>query len=160
MANPVPEGFGTVTPHLVIEKCDQAIEFYKKAFGAEEICRMPGPDGKTLMHAELKIGNSMLMMAEAMPEYGMKGAQALGGSPVVVHLYVSDVDNFIDKAVKAGAELTMPPMDMFWGDRYGKLKDPYGHNWSVATHTKDMTPEEIAKAGVEFMKNMPGGCGD
>ena len=141
--NPVPEGFHTMSPHLIVKGAAQAIDFYKKAFGAEEVMRMPGPDGKTVMHAELKIGNSMVMLADEFPDMGCRGPQSIGGSPVTLHLYVSDVDAAFNKAVKAGAKVTMPLADMFWGDRYGKLTDPFGHEWSVATHTRDLTPDQI-----------------
>ncbi len=141
---PIPEGYHTVTPHLVVDGAGEAIEFYKKAFGAEESFRMPSPDGK-VMHAEIRIGNSPIMLADEFPEYGSMGPKSVGGSPVVVHLYVNDVDATVERAVKAGAKVTMPVMDMFWGDRYGKLEDPFGHKWSVATHTQDLTPDEIAE---------------
>lgn len=156
MTNPIPDGFNTVTPHLIIEGAAEAIEFYKKAFGAQELFRMPGPDG-AIMHAEIQIGNSRVMVAQAMPDWGTNGAKHFGGSPVCVHLYVEDVDSVMKTAAEAGAEVTMPAQDTFWGDRYGKLSDPFGHVWSVATHVKDMTPEEIAKAQEEFFSaNNPG----
>jgi uncharacterized glyoxalase superfamily protein PhnB len=123
----------------------QAIEFYKKAFGAEELTRMPSPDGRTVMHAELQIGDSILFLADEFPEMGARSPKALGGSPVTIHLYVADVDAVFNRAIQAGATAQMPPTDMFWGDRYGKLTDPFGHVWSVATHTEDVPPEEMAK---------------
>ena len=141
---PIPEGYHTVTPHLVIDGAAKAIAFYKKAFGAEEVYTMPGPGGK-IMHAELRIGDSTIMLADQFPEYGSIAPQAGHPSPVVIHLYVKDVDAVADSAVKAGAELTMPVADMFWGDRYGKLKDPFGHSWSIATHKEDLTPEEMGE---------------
>ena len=147
---PIPDGFHTITPHLIIKGAAEAIEFYKKAFGAEEIMRMPSPDGK-LMHAEIKIGDSRLMLADEFPDWGKVGPQSIGGSPVVVHLYVKDCDAAFNQAVEAGAKPTMPPADMFWGDRYGALEDPYGHHWSVATHTQDLTPEQIAEAAGKAM---------
>lgn len=153
---PIPEGFTSVTPHLIIKDAAKAIDFYKKAFGAEEICRMPGPDGKTVMHAEIKIGNSHVMLADEFPEYGCVGPQTLKGSSVTIHLYVNDADKVYNQAVAAGAKSTMPPTDMFWGDRYGKLEDPFGHNWSVATHIEDVSPEECAKRAA---KAFAGGCG-
>jgi uncharacterized glyoxalase superfamily protein PhnB len=116
---------------------------------------MPGPDGK-VMHAEMKFGNSMVFLGEEMPEMQCLSPQALNGSPVTVHLYIENVDEVFDRAVKAGGEALMPPTDMFWGDRYGKLKDPFGHQWSLATHQWDLTPEEINKGMAEAMK---GGCG-
>ncbi len=153
-ANPIPEGFHTVSPHFVVKNATEAIEFYKKAFGAEEICRMPGPDGKSVMHCELKIGDSMVMMCEEFPEMGARSPQSIGGSPVTIHLYVEDADAAYKRATDAGAKATMPLQDMFWGDRYGKLTDPYGHQWSIATHVEDVTPEQMQ----ERMAQMPQGC--
>lgn len=147
-AKPIPDGYGTVTPHLVVREAAKALEFYQKAFGAQERCRMPGPGGK-LMHAEFQIGNSIIMMVDEMPEFN-KSPQALGGSPVTIHLYVEDVDVLFDRAVKAGATATMPVSDTFWGDRYGRLSDPFGHQWSIATHKQDLTPEEIQKGAEEY----------
>lgn len=143
MTRPIPEGFNTVSAHLVVKGAAQAMEFYKKAFGAEEIMRMPGPDGKTVMHGELRIGNSVVMIADEFP--GMCKAPDQSGSPVTVHLYVNDADKTYNQAVAAGAQPTMPLSDMFWGDRYGKLKDPFGHEWSIATHKEDLTPDQIAQ---------------
>jgi uncharacterized glyoxalase superfamily protein PhnB len=148
-ARPVPQGFHTLTPHLVIEGAAQAIEFYKKAFGAKEVSRMPAPDGERLMHADIVIGDSHVMLADDFPEYcdGVsRSPRKLGGSPVTLHRYVADVDAALKQAVAAGAKETMPATDMFWGDRYGKVEDPFGHDWSIATHTADLTPEEMMKA--------------
>jgi uncharacterized glyoxalase superfamily protein PhnB len=144
-AKPIPEGFHTLTPHIVVKDAAKAIEFYKKAFGAEEVMRMPGPGGK-IMHADLKIGDSHLMLVDEFPEMDCHSPQSLKGSPVHLHVYVPDVDAAFKKAVAAGATASMPVTDMFWGDRYGKVTDPFGHKWSIATHQKDMTPAEIAKA--------------
>lgn len=141
----VPADMHTVTPHLVVAGAVAAIEFYTKAFGATEILRIPGPDGK-LMHGAVKIGDSRVMLVDEMPDWKCLGPLALGGSAVTLHLSVEDVDAFIAKAVEAGATLKMPAADMFWGDRYGMVTDPFGHTWSVATHIKDMTPEEMAEA--------------
>ncbi len=141
---PVPEGFRTVTPHLIIKDASAAIEFYKKAFGAEEILRMPGPGG-SVMHAEMRIGDSPIMLNDEFPDYGKRGPKSIGGTPVTIHLYVNDVDAAFDRAVKAGAKVTMPLADMFWGDRYGTLEDPFGHQWSLATHKEDLSGEEIAE---------------
>jgi PhnB protein len=143
--NPIPEGHHTLTPHLVVKGASEAIEFYKRAFGAEELARMPGPDGKGIMHAALKIGDSRLFLVDEFPEMGCVGPQALGGSPVTIHIFVEDVDAIFNQAVSAGAEVRMPLMDAFWGDRYGQLIDPFGHKWSLATHKEDLTPEEISK---------------
>ncbi|MBI4716787.1 MAG: VOC family protein [Planctomycetes bacterium] len=148
----IPEGFHSVTPHLIVRGAAKAIDFYKKAFGAEEVMRMPGPDGKSLMHAELKIGNSHVMLCDEAPDWGAVSPQALNGSPVSIHLYVEDVDAVYDRATKAGAKPTMPITDMFWGDRFGKLTDPFGHHWSVATHKEDVPPEECMKRAATACK--------
>jgi uncharacterized glyoxalase superfamily protein PhnB len=142
---PIPEGMHTVTPHLVCAGAADAIEFYKKAFGAVELARLPGPDGK-LMHACVKIGDSAVMLVDENRQWGTLGPKALKGTPVILHIYVDDVDTFAARAVAAGAKVTMPIADMFWGDRYGQLQDPFGHSWSVATHKRDLTPEEIRRA--------------
>ena len=142
---PVPEGMHSVTPHLVCAGAANAIEFYKKAFGAVELARLPGSQGR-LMHAAIRIGDSTVMLADEMPEWGSLGPKALKGSPVTIHLYVDDADAFVARAVKAGAKVTMPVDDMFWGDRYGKLEDPFGHHWSVGTHVRDVSPEEMQQA--------------
>lgn len=149
---PIPDGMHSLTPHLVCAGAADAIEFYKKAFGAVELARFPGPDGK-LMHGMVRIGNSPLMLVDESPQWGMLGPKALKGSPVTIHLMVENVDATVEQAVAAGAKITMPVADMFWGDRYGVLEDPFGHHWSVATHTRDVSPEEMREA-------MLGGCGD
>ncbi len=149
----IPAGFSTVTPHLVIKSAAKAIDFYKKAFGAEEINRMPMPDGR-LMHACLKIGNSLLMLCDEFPEHdgGNSASPAtIGKSHATMHLYVEDADASYKRAVDAGATATMPPQDMFWGDRYGQVVDPFGQPWAIATHVEDLTPEEM-------MKKMQAGC--
>ncbi|NUU01084.1 VOC family protein [Herbaspirillum robiniae] len=140
----IPPGMHSITPHLVCAGAAEAIEFYKKAFGAREGGRLAGPDGR-LMHAHINIGDSSLMLVDEMPEWKCLGPKALGGSPVTIHLYVEDVDAVFAQAVAAGAQVKMPVADMFWGDRYGQLVDPFGHSWSVATHVRDLTPEEIRK---------------
>jgi PhnB protein len=145
---PIPEGMHTITPHLVCAGAADAIEFYKKAFGATEGGRMAGADGK-LMHAMLHIGDSALMLVDEFPEWGSFGPKSLKGSPVTIHLYVNDVDAAFARALDAGATVTMPLQDMFWGDRYGVLQDPFGHNWSLATHVRDVSPEEMQKAAME-----------
>ena len=142
---PIPSGFHTLTPHLVVKGASQAIEFYKKAFGAEEIARVSGPDGKSLMHADLKIGDSHVFLVDEFPEMDCRGPQSIGGTAVTIHMYVEDVDAAFGKAVAAGAQVKMPLADMFWGDRYGVLADPFGHAWSMAAHKEDLTPEEIRK---------------
>ena len=142
---PIPEGFHTLTPHLVVKGASKAIDFYKKAFSAEEIRRMPGPDGKSIMHAELKIGNSRLMLVDEFPGMNARGPESIGGTPVTIHMFVEDADTVFNRAVNAGAQVRMPLADMFWGDRYGVLTDPFGHLWSIATHKEDLAPEEIRK---------------
>ena len=145
----------TVTPHLVCEGAADAIAFYKKAFNAVELMRMPGENGR-LMHAALKIGDSTIMLADDFPQHeGGKGPKALNGSPVTLHLNLPDVDAAFKQAVDAGAAVRMPPTDMFWGDRYCQVTDPFGHYWAIATHVKDMTPEEIK---VAMKEQMPGDC--
>jgi len=151
---PIPDGFHTISPHLVVRQADKAIEFYKNAFGAEELCRMSSPDGKSVMHAELKIGDSMIMLCDEFPDM-CKSPQTLGGSPITVHLYVSDADAAFKRAVDAGAEVTVPLADMFWGDRYGKLKDPFGHQWGIGTHIEDVSPEECSKRAQAFFCKQP-----
>jgi PhnB protein len=143
--NPIPEGMHTVTPHLVCAGAGAAIDFYKKAFGAAETARIPGPGGK-LIHASIRIGDSTVMLVDEMPEWGSLGPKALKGTPVVIHLYVDDVDAFTARAIAAGAKVTMPVADMFWGDRYGQLEDPFGHRWSVATHVRDVSPADMQQA--------------
>jgi uncharacterized glyoxalase superfamily protein PhnB len=135
----------TVTPHLICDGASEAIEFYKKAFNAVEMIRMPGPDGK-LMHACIRIGDSAVMLMDESPRWGALGPRALKGSPVTIHLNVEDVDAVVERAAAAGAKITMPVQDMFWGDRYGVVQDPFGHNWSVATHVRDVSPEELQQA--------------
>lgn len=142
---PIPEGFHTITPHLIISNAAGAIDFYKKAFGAEEIMRMPGPDGKSVMHAELNIGNSRFMLCDEFKEYGNVSPTTLKGSPVSVHLYVENADTSFQRAVNAGATPIMPLTNMFWGDRFGKVKDPFGHEWSIAQHIEDVTPQQCAE---------------
>jgi PhnB protein len=142
---PIPDGMRSVTPHLVCAGAADAIEFYKKAFNATEVHRLPGPDGK-LMHAMIQIGDSAVMLVDEAVEWGMLGPKSLKGSPVTIHLYVRDADEFVARAVDAGAKITMPLDNMFWGDRYGKLEDPFGHHWSVATHIRDVSPEEMQQA--------------
>ena len=149
----VPEGYHTITPNIVVSDGAKAIDFYKKAFGAEEIVRMPGPNGG-IMHAELRIGDSVVMLGEDMPEFGSKNPKAYGGSPVSFYVYVEDVDAAWERAINAGAKSVFPLWDMFWGDRTGRLEDPFGHNWSLAQHMKDLTPEEIKKGEEEFRAQM------
>ena len=144
-AKPIPNDMHSVTPHLVCAGAADAIEFYKKAFNATELGRLAGSQGK-LMHAMIRIGNSPVMLVDEFPEWGSFGPKSLKGSPVTIHLYVEDVDSVVARAVAAGAKVTMPVADMFWGDHYGKLEDPFGHQWSVATHLRDVSEEEMQQA--------------
>ena len=143
----VPTGMRTVTPHLICANAGDAIEFYKKAFGAVELSRLPAPDGK-LAHGSFRIGDSIIMINEERPDWGVFGPKTLKGSPVVIHLYVDDVDAVFAQAVRAGAKEAMPLTEMFWGDRYGVIVDPFGHKWSIATHIKELTPAEM-QAGMK-----------
>lgn len=149
MSSPVPSGREGLIPHLVCDPCADAIEFYKEAFGAEEICRIPVPGGAKIMHAAILIDGKTVFLGDDFPEFcGGKSTSpnALGGTPVTIHRYVADCDAAIKRAQQAGATVQMPAEDMFWGDRYGVVRDPFGHSWSFATHISDPTPEEIAKA--------------
>ena len=139
---PIPDGMHSLTPHLICAGATDAIDFYKKAFNAVEVSRLPGPNGK-LMHAMLMIGDSALMLNDEFPEWGGFGPKSLKGSSVTMHLYVNDADAAFAQAIAAGAKVTMPIADMFWGDRYGMLEDPFGHKWSIATHQRDLTHQEI-----------------
>jgi PhnB protein len=141
---PVPEGYHTITPYLSVKGAASAIEFYKRAFGATEVFRMQEPGGK-IGHAEIQIGDSRVMLADEYPEMGFRGPHSLGGSPVMLHLYVDDCDAMVNKAVTAGAKLVRPVQDQFYGDRNGTVEDPFGHTWHVSTHVEDLTPEEIDK---------------
>jgi len=152
-ASPIPKGFHTVTPHLVLRDAAKAIDFYKKAFRAEEISRMTGPGGK-IGHAELKIGDSIIFLADEFPGSGCKSPQALGGTTCTLNLYVEDVDSAFQPAVNAVAKTTMPLADMFWGDRYGMVADPFGHVWGLATHKQDLTSQEIEEGAKAFWASM------
>jgi uncharacterized glyoxalase superfamily protein PhnB len=149
----VPRGYHTVTPGLALRGADAFVVFCKKAFGAKEIMRMPGPGG-SLMHAELLIGDSYLMVHDEMPGMGNRSAAALGGTPVTLYIYVENCDAVFKKAVAAGATVAMPMEDMFWGDRMGQLKDPFGNTWGIASRIEDLSPREMKKRGEAFMKQM------
>jgi len=144
MAKPIPEGYHSVTPYLIIKGASEAIDFYKKAFGATELFRMPAPEGK-IGHAEIKIGDSPIMLADEFPEMGYKSPQTLGGSPVSLMIYVADVDTVFKQAIAAGGKEQRPVKDQFYGDRSGTLEDPFGHVWHVATHKEDVSPEEMER---------------
>jgi uncharacterized glyoxalase superfamily protein PhnB len=146
----IPEGFHTLTPHLVIRDCPAALDFYAKALGAKEIARHPGPGGK-IMHAEMQIGDSKFFLNDEFPEMGARGPQSLGGTPITLHLFVEDCEKLFTQAVAAGATVLMPLAVQFWGDRYGIVTDPFGHNWSIASRLKDLTPAELAAAAAEAM---------
>ena len=152
--NPIPQGFHTITPSLVVRDAAKAIDFYKKALGAQELVRMPSPDGK-IMHAELKIGDSIIFLADEMPMPGsVKSPQTLGGCTSSLQIYVPDVDQTFKQAVSAGCKETMPVADQFWGDRWGSFSDPFGHIWGVGTHKEDLTAEEIGQRAQSFFSQM------
>lgn len=154
---PIPEGYHTATPYLVLRDAARAIEFYKQAFGARELMRMPGPGGK-VGHAEIKIGDSPIMLADEYPDMGFRGPETLGGSAVSILLYVEDVDTRFRQAVDAGAKELRPVKDQFYGDRSGTLSDPFGHVWTLATHKEDLSMEEIHTRMEAFMKQQGSGC--
>ena len=150
---PIPDGYHTLTPFLTVRDAMSAIQFYKQAFGAEERGIAKGPDGK-VMHAELKIGDSIIMLSDEYPEFGSLSPLSTGGTGMGLHIYIDGVDAAFDRAVKAGARVEMPVTDQFWGDRYGKLKDAFGHNWSIATHIKDLSMDEMTHNMDEAMEKM------
>jgi PhnB protein len=149
----IPPGYHTATPYLVSSDAAKAIDFYKQAFGAVEKFRMGGPAGK-IGHAEIQIGDSVIMLSDEMPGSGNRSAQSLGGASCSVFLYVEDVDSVFNQAVKAGAKADLPPADMFWGDRFGKLTDPFGQPWALATHVEDVAPEDMEKRATAAMSKM------
>lgn len=148
----IPEGCEGIIVHLVVDSAAKALDFYTKAFGAEEIYRAPTPDGTKLMHAEMRVGQSVIYVADDFPEWtgSSRTPKTLGGTPVNIHQYVADTDAAVARAAKAGAKVSMEPADMFWGDRYGKVTDPFGHEWTFATHIRDVTPEEMDAAAAEM----------
>ena len=150
---PIPEGYSTISPYLAVDDAAEAIAYYKKAFGAEETVRMDAPDGK-IGHAELKIGDSLVMLSDPFPQASTTPPKELGGTSASIFMYVEDVDAVVQKAVDAGATVTMEVEDQFWGDRFGSITDPFGHNWSIATHVEDLTPEEIEERGKAAMAAM------
>ncbi len=147
---PIPDGLTAITPHLVVSNAAEAIEFYKNAFGAVEMYRAPTPDGSRIMHAEIRINGAAIFVVDEFPDMGSKAPTTLGGSSVSLHHYVDAADAAFDRAVAAGATVTMPLADMFWGDRFGSLNDPFGHHWTIATHQRDVTPEEMAEAAKQI----------
>jgi PhnB protein len=152
-ANPIPKGFHTVTPHLVCRNASKALEFYQKAFGAENIKAHQMRDGR-VMHAEFQIGDSRIMLGDEFPDWGVLSPQSLGGSTVTLHIYTPEVDSVFQRAVSAGCTATMPITDQFWGDRYGQVMDPFGHKWSIATHKEDVSDEEVEKRGRVAMEEI------
>ena len=152
-AEPIPEGYNTLTTYLAVENAAEAIEFYKRAFGARESLRMLGPDG-SIGHAELEIGDSKLMLSDPFPQSTVRPPGEIGGTTASVFMYVEDVDALVKQAVDAGATVTMEVADQFWGDRFGTVSDPFGHVWSIATHVEDLTPEQIAERGEAAMAAM------
>jgi PhnB protein len=150
---PIPEGYHTVTPYLAVDDAVQAIEYYKKAFGAKERVRMEAPDGK-IGHAELEIGDSLVMLSDPFPHATTRPPKELGGTSASVFMYVEDVDAFVKRAVDEGATMTMEVADQFWGDRFGSVQDPFGHSWSIATHVEDVPPEEMAERAKQAMAEM------
>jgi PhnB protein len=151
-----PDGYHSITPYLVTHDAAAAIDFYKKAFGATELMRLPGPGGK-VMHAEIKIGDSPIMLADEFPEMGIRSAKSFGGSPVSILIYTEDVDAMFAQAIAAGGTEKKPLADQFYGDRSGTIEDPFGHSWTIASHTEDVSPEEINRRFQEMMKHMGGG---
>ena len=158
MTKPIPDGYHSVTTTLTIRGAANAIEFYKKAFGAQELSRFLGLDGKSIMHAEIKIGESRIKLTDENPQMKNMSPQSVGGATGGIFLYVENSDDVFNKAISAGAKVVMPVMDAFWGDRCGAIVDPFGHNWMISTHKKDMSPQEMKKAGEEFMKSMKDQC--
>jgi PhnB protein len=152
---PVPDGYHTATPYLILKDASAGIEFYKRAFGATELMRLTDSSGK-IGHAEIKIGDSVIMLADEAPDWGCRGPQSLGGTPVSIMLYVKDADTAFNRAVEAGAKALRPMEDKFYGDRAGTLEDPYGHQWHIATHTEDLSPEALRQRFEAFMKQQGG----
>ena len=153
---PIPEGYHAVTPYLSVVGAAQALDFYKRAFGASEVLRMPGPDGK-IGHAEIRIGDSRVMLADEFPGMDFLSPRSRGGSPVHLHVYVEDVDARVAQAIEAGATLKRPVQDQFYGDRLGTVEDPFGHVWHIATHKEDLSPDELARRAEQAMNKPAGG---
>ena len=150
---PIPEGFHSVTPSLIVRDAAKAIDFYKRALGAQELVRMPGPDGK-ILHAEIKIGDSIIFLGEENPQMGAKSPQTLGGCTGTLSVYVPNVDDVFKQAISTGAKETMPVADQFWGDRYGTFVDPFGYQWGIATHKEDLNPQEMQERAQQFFSSM------
>lgn len=160
MVSAIPEGMNTVTPYLVLPDCVAAMEFYAAAFGAEQIMRMPGPGGQGTMHAEIRLGNSCVMLTDENPQWEMRSPASLGGSPVSLMIYVESVDDAFNQAVAAGCDVNFPVTDMFWGDRMGKVVDPYGYHWSIASHVEDVPEDQMLERQQQWLASMADGeCG-
>ncbi len=157
MVKPIPDGYHTVTPYITVRNGAEAIEFYKRAFGAQETERITGPDNKSVMHAELKVGDSIIMLSDEFPQGHTRSPQGLEGTTASLFLYVADVDAAFKRALDAGATVAMPLADMFWGDRFGTVADPFGHMWGLATHKEDVPPEELKKRAQAAMAAMAKG---
>ncbi len=154
MVKPIPDGYHSVTPYIFVTGAAEAIEFYQKAFGAEEVLRMPYPDGAKLMHAEIRIGNSIVMLSDENPQMAALSPKSLGGASGSLMIYVEDVDSAFQRALDAGAQIKAPLMDMFWGDRFGQVTDPFGHSWALATHIEDLSPEEADRRAQQWFAKM------
>ena len=154
---PIPDGYHAITPYLIISGAAAAIDFYKRAFGATEVLRMPDPSGQKIGHAELKIGDASFMLADEYPDMGHRSPTSLGGTPVSLLVYVENVDQLVAQALAAGAKELRPVADQFYGDRAGSVSDPFGHNWHIATHVEDLSPEELQRRSEEAMKQQPAG---
>jgi PhnB protein len=150
---PIPDGYPRVTPYLCVNGAAAAIDFYSRVLGATERMRMPGPDGK-IGHAELQLGDSVIMLADEFADMGFSSPKTIGGTPMTIHVYVEDVDAVFDQAIKAGATSVEPVKDQFYGDRSGQFEDPFGHRWNVSSHVEDVSPEEMARRGAEMMAQM------
>lgn len=146
--NPIPEGYPRVSPYLYVNGANEALDFYAKVFGAAERARMPGPEGK-ILHAELEVGDSIIMLSDEFEQFGNRSPKSIGGTPVLISLYVEDVDDTFNRAVEMGAKSIQPVQDQFYGDRSGQFEDPFGHRWSVASHVEDVSPEEMAKRAAQ-----------
>ena len=155
---PIPDGFNTISAYLVVEDPLKAMEFYQQALGAEKGSVMMTQDGKSVVHAEMRISNSTFMLTAENPQWEAKSAKTLGGSPVSMHIYVDDADKLFQRAVDAGCQVTDPIMDAFWGDRFGKVADPFGIQWGIATHKEDLSEEEMGKRAAEFFASMGADC--
>lgn len=159
MVSPIPEGMNSVIPYLIVPNSEEALEFYSRALGAETVMRMPGPGGQGTMHAEMRVAGSIVMLTDENPQWDLKSSKTLGGSPVSLMVYVDDVDATVEKAISAGCEPVFPVSNMFWGDRMGKLVDPYGFQWAVATHVEDVPPEEMPARQAAWLAEMAAGSG-